>query len=111
LKFYKEPQAIKRQRAEKCHNYVKYISTPFGGVSATQSSIQTTVIAKSEDNAIPAVAEPDAVAELDECNNWIDEDDNERYKPPLDPAYLEHISREVADSDEHLKRDRPKGVS
>ena len=96
LKFYKEPQVIKRKH----HSYVKYISTPLGGVSATQSSIQTTVIAESEDNAMPVIAEPD------ECSNFFDADGNE---PTLDLAYQDHISGEVPD--EHLKRDRPKGVS
>jgi hypothetical protein len=100
LKFYKEPQAIKRQRAEKYHSYVKYISTPLGGVSATHSSIQTTVIAENDDNAMPVVADPD------EHNDLIDAGNNE---PPLDQAYLDHISEEVID--ERLKRDRPKWVS
>jgi hypothetical protein len=102
LKFYKEPaQATKK---EKHHSYVKYISTPFklGGVSATQSSIQTTVIAGIENNVMqgPGVAEPD------EGNGWIDAGDND---PPLDQAYLDHISEGAID--ERLKRERPKGVS
>jgi len=65
-----------------------------------QSSIQTTVIAGSEDNVTPGVAEPN------EANDWIDAGDNE---PPLDQAYLDHISKGVID--ERLKRERPKGVS
>ena len=100
LKFFKDPQAIKRQ---KNYSYVRYTSTPFafghGGVFTTQSSIQTAIITESEDSVMPIVAE------LDEHNNWIDTGDNE----PLDQAYLDHISEEVID--EHLKRDRPKGVS
>jgi hypothetical protein len=100
LRFYKEPQAIKRPRTEKYHSYVKYTSTPLGGLSATQSSIQTTVNAESEDNVTPGVAGPD------EDNDWIDTGDNE---PPLDQAYLDHISEGVID--ERRKRERPKGVS
>ena len=100
LKFFKDPQVIKKQ---KNHSYVRYTSTPFkfghGGVSATQSSIQTTVITESEDSVMLIVAE------LDEHNNWIDTGDNE----PLYQAYLDHISKEVIGK--HLKRDRPKGVS
>src|ERR1700678_1038431 len=96
LKFYKEPQAIKRPRTEKYHSYVKYVSTPLGGVPAMQSS----VIAGSEDNVTPGVAEPN------EANDWIDAGDNE---PPLDQAYLDHISKGVID--ERLKRERQKGVS
>lgn len=99
FKFFKEPQAIKRPRTEKYHSYVKYTSTPLGGVSATQSSIQTSVIG-SENNVMPRVAEPD------EGNDWIDAGDNE---PPLDQAYLDHISKGAID--ERLKRERPKGVS
>jgi hypothetical protein len=98
LKFYKEPQGKKH------HSYVKYTSTPFklGGVSAAQSSIQTTVIAGSENN----VMQGPGVAELDEDNGWIDAGDND---PPLDQAYLDHISEGAID--ERLKRERPKGVS
>ena len=100
LKFYKEPHAIKKPRTEKYHSYVKYISTPLGGVSAAQSSIQTTVTAGSEDHMMPGVAGPD------EDENWFDAGDNE---PPLEQAYLDHISEGVID--ERLKRERPKGVS
>ncbi|KAF8804837.1 hypothetical protein BYT27DRAFT_7225178 [Phlegmacium glaucopus] len=100
LKFYKEPQVIKRPRMEKYYSYVKYTSTLLGGVSATQSSIQTTIIAESEDNVMPGYSEPD------ESNDWIDAGDNE---PPLDQAYLDHISKAVIN--ECLKRERPKGVS
>ena len=89
LKFYKEPT--------KRHSYTKYTSKPLGGVSATQSSIQTTVIAGSENNVTPGVAGPD---------EDIDTGDNE---PPLEQAYLDHISDRVID--ESLKRERPKGVS
>ena len=103
LKFYKEPpQAVKRPRTEKNHSYVKYISTPLGGVSATQSSIQTlaTIIAGTEDHGRLGIARPD------EHNDWIDTGDHE---PPLDQAYLNHISEGV--TDERQKRERPKGVS
>ena len=104
LKFYKEPQTIKRPRTEKDHSYVKYLSTPFklGGVSATQSSFKTTIIAGSEDNVTPLAG----VAEPDEDNYWNEARDNE---PPLEQAYLDHISDRVID--ESLKRERPKGVS
>jgi hypothetical protein len=91
LKFYKEPT--------KTHSYIKYTSKPLGGVSATQSSIQTTVIAGSENNVTPGVTGPDE-------NDWIDTGDNE---PPLEQAYLDHISEGA--TDERLKRERPKGVS
>ena len=104
LKFYKEPQTIKRPRTEKDHSYVKYLSTPFklGGVSATQSSFKTTFIAGSEDNVTPLAG----VAQPDEDNYWNEARDNE---PPLDQAYLDHISEGV--TDERQKRERPKGVS
>ena len=102
LKFYKEPQVIKRSRTEKYHSYVKYTSTPLTGVSAAQSSIQTTVNAGSEDNTMPGVGGPDESND----NNWIDAGDNE---PPVEQAYLDHISEGVID--ERLKRERPKGVS
>lgn len=92
LKFYKEPT--------KRYSYVKYSSTPLGGVSATQSSIQTTVTGGSEENVTPGVAGPD------EDNDWIGAGDSE---PPLEQAYLDHISDKVID--ERLKRERPKGVS
>ena len=92
LKFYKEPT--------KRYSYVKYSSTPLGGVSTTQSSIQTTVIPRNEDNVTPGVAV------LDGDNDWNDAGDNE---PPLEQAYLDHISDGVID--ERLKRERPKGVS
>lgn len=103
LKFYKEPQTIKRPRTEKDHSYVKYLSTPstpfkLGGVSATQSSFKKTFIA--EDNVTPGVPEPD------EDIYWNDAGDNE---PALDHAYLYHISEGV--TDERQKRERPKGVS
>jgi hypothetical protein len=93
LKFYKEPT--------KRHSYIKYTSKPLGGVSATQSSIQTAVIAGSKNNVTPGVQ----VAGPDE-DDWIDTGDNE---PPLEQAYLDHISDGVID--ERLKRERPKGVS
>lgn len=99
LKFYKEPQAItpmRKKKTEKYHSYVKYISTPLCGVSATQSSIQRTVIAENENDMMPGVAEPDG-------NDWIGEGDNE---PALDQAYLDLIN-----DSEHLIRERPKGVS
>lgn len=92
LKFYKEPT--------KKHSYIKYRSKPLGGVSATQTSIQTTAIAGSENNETPGVDGPD------EDNDWIDTGDNE---PPLEQAYLDHISDGIID--ERLKRERPKGVS
>ena len=92
LKFYKEPT--------KRHSYIKYTSKPLGGISATQSSIQTTVIAGSENNETPRVDGPE------EDNDRIDMGDNE---PPLEQAYLDHISDGVID--ERLKRERPKGVS
>jgi len=92
LKFYREPT--------KRHAYIKYKSTPLKGVSTARASFQTTVIAGSEDNATPGVAGPDV------DNDWIDADDNE---PPLEQAYLDHISERVID--EHQKRERPKGVS
>ena len=105
LKFYKEPQAKKRPRTEKDHSYVKFISTRFGGVSVAQSSIQTTVISGSEDNVTPGViSEPVELEDFD--NDWIDVQDNE---PPLEQAYLDHISEGA--TDERLKRERPKGVS
>ena len=104
LKFYKEPQAIRKTRTEKYHRYVKYISTPLNGVSATQSSILTTVIGENENNTMPGVAEPDE----GNTDNWIDAGDLDN-EPPLDQAYLEHISKTVID--ERLKRERPKGVS
>lgn len=91
LNFYKEPT--------KRHSYNKYTAKPCGGVSATQSSIQTTVIAGSENNVTPGVAGSDE-------DDWIDIGDNE---PPLEQAYLDHISDGVID--ERLKRERPKGVS
>ena len=99
LKFYKEPQAIKRPRTEKDHSYIRYTSTPLGGLSATQSSVQTT---ESEDNLRPLAG----VAGPDEDNDWIDAGENE---PPLDQAYLDHISEGVVD--ERQKRERLKGVS
>jgi hypothetical protein len=104
LKFYKEPQAIRKKRTEKYHSYVKYISTPLGGVSATQSSILTTVSGENENNTMPGVAEPDE----GNTDNWFDAADSDN-EPPLDQAYLEHISKTVID--ERLKRERPKGVS
>lgn len=48
----------------------------------TQSSFKTTVIAGSEDNVTPGLAEPD------ENNYWNDAEANE---PPLNKAYLDHI--------------------
>jgi hypothetical protein len=103
LKFYKEPQVKKKTRTEKDHSYVKFLSTQFGGVSVVQSSIQTTVISGSEDNVTPGVT---AGPVEDNDNDWIDAQDNE---PPLEQAYLDHISEGVID--ERLKRERPKGVS
>jgi hypothetical protein len=103
LKFYKEPQAKKRPRTEKDHRYVKFTSTQFGGVSVAQSSIQTTVISGSEDNVTAGVT---AGPVEDDDNAWIDVQDNE---PPLEQAYLDHISEGAID--ERLKRERPKGVS
>ena len=100
FKFYKEPQTIKRPRTEKDHSYVKYLSTPLGGVSASQSSFKTTVIAGSKEIVTPRVAEPDG------DNYWNDAGDNE---PPLDQAYLDHIFEGV--TDDCQKRERPKGVS
>jgi hypothetical protein len=91
LKFYREPT---KKRA-----YDKYKSTPLGGVSTAQSSFQTTVIAGSKDKATPGVAGPD------EYNDWFDAEN----EPPLEQAYLDHISERVID--ERLKRERPKGVS
>jgi hypothetical protein len=96
LKFYKELQPKKKPTK----SYLKYASTPLGGVSVTHSSIQTSVLAGSEDRATPEVAEPD------EGIAWIDTGDNE---PPLEQAYLDHISNGVID--ERLKKERPKGVS
>jgi hypothetical protein len=104
LKFYKEPQARRKKRTAKYHSYVKYISTPLGGVSATQSSILTTVIGENENNMMAGVAEPDE----GHTENWIDAGDSDN-EPPLDQAYLEHISKPVMD--DRLKRERPKGVS
>jgi hypothetical protein len=103
LSFYKEPQVIKK-KTQKYHSYVKYISKPSGGVSATHSSIQTTVIAESEENLEPGVAEQV------QGDDWIDAlaEDNDS-EPPLDQAYLDNISEAVID--ECLKRERPKGVS
>ena len=98
LKFYKDPQTIKKPRTEKDHRYVKYLSKPLGGVSAEQSSIKTTIIAECKDVT-------SGVAELDEENFWNEAGDNK----PLDQAYLNHISEGVAD--ERQKRERPKGVS
>ena len=46
------------------------------------------------------------VARPDEDNEWFGTEDNE---PPLEQAYLDHISDGVID--ERLKRERPKGVS
>ena len=102
LKFYKDPQTIKKPRTEKDHRYVKYRSKPLGGVSATQSSIKTTVIDEGKDDVTPGVAELD---EENLWNEWNEAGDNE----PLDQAYLNHISEGVVD--ERQKRERPKGVS
>lgn len=65
----------------------------------TYSSIQTSVAGR-KDHATPDVAEPD------EARDWIDTGDND---PPLDQAYLDHISQGVIN--ERLKKERPKGVS
>jgi hypothetical protein len=96
--------ASDKKKTQKYHSYVKYISKPSGGVSATHSSIQTTVIAESEENLEPGVAEQV------QGDDWIDAlaEDNDS-EPPLDQAYLDNISEAVID--ECLKRERPKGVS
>ena len=106
LKFFKEPTIKKNSN----HNYIKYSSTSSAGVSIAHSSIQTKIIAESEDNAISVDAEPD------ENNDWIDAPGDEA-PPSLEQAHHDINHHDISDEpenimiDEGLKRERPKGVS
>ena len=101
LKFYKKLQAIKKQRAEKYQLCEIYIHTIGQALCNTDIDSDNHYFwDKDNYDGIPVFTGPD------EHDDWIDAGDDE---PPLDQAYLDHISKEVVD--ECLKRDRPKGVS
>ena len=106
LKFFKEP-TIKKNLNQ---SYIKYSSTSSAGVSIAHSSIQTKIIAESEDNAISVDAEPD------ENNDWIDAPGDEA-PPSLEQAHRDINHHDISNEpenimlDEGLKRERPKGVS